>query len=71
MAGLNRKSNASDIKLMNLYKTINPTNDQKFYIVDARPFAAALGNSMMGKGFENNENYKGCIIEFLNIGKTF
>jgi hypothetical protein len=70
LSGLNRKTNAADRKLMNLYRTMNPTNSDTFYIFDARPLKAAIGNTMMGKGFEDNESYKGCKIEFLNIGKT-
>lgn len=54
---------------MNAYRELNPTNSDVFYIMDARPFSAAFGNSVMGKGFESAISYGKCKMEFLNIGK--
>eukprot|EP00475_Leptophrys_vorax_P004204 TRINITY_DN12515_c0_g1_i1.p1 TRINITY_DN12515_c0_g1~~TRINITY_DN12515_c0_g1_i1.p1 ORF type:complete len:634 (+),score=81.91 TRINITY_DN12515_c0_g1_i1:123-1904(+) len=67
LAGINRKRNQADIRLMNMYREMNPTNSEVFYIMDARPFSAAVGNTIMGKGFESAVNYVGCKMEFLNI----
>eukprot|EP00466_Bigelowiella_natans_P011276 jgi/Bigna1/37148/e_gw1.18.106.1 len=39
----------------------------KLIILDARPWQAAMGNSVMGKGTENAENYRGCTLEFCRI----
>lgn len=36
-------------------------------IFDARPFWNAVGNMVVGKGYENNDNYKNCEISFLDI----
>lgn len=36
-------------------------------IYDARGYYAALGNRMAGKGFESEEFYSNCRLEFLNI----
>jgi len=35
--------------------------------MDARPFKAAVGNAVMGKGFESADNYKNTVVHFLNI----
>jgi hypothetical protein len=70
-ARINRKRNQADIRLMNMYREMNPTNSEVFYIMDARPFSAAVGNSIMGKGFESAVAYNGCKMEFLNIGNFF
>jgi len=45
------------------------TRDAKMSLVifDARPWKAAMGNSVMGKGTENAENYTGCTLEFGRI----
>jgi len=37
------------------------------YLLDARPKANALGNTVKGKGFENVGFYSNCKIEFLGI----
>mmetsp|Transcript_19286 Transcript_19286/g.26946 ORF Transcript_19286/g.26946 Transcript_19286/m.26946 type:complete len:376 (-) Transcript_19286:13-1140(-) len=39
----------------------------KLVILDARPWQAAMGNSVMGKGTENAGNYTGCTLEFARI----
>jgi len=41
--------------------------DRKLYILDARPYANAVGNRAKGAGWEVMANYPGCVIEFLNI----
>lgn len=38
------------------------------YLMDARPYKAAMGNTVMGKGYENTSHYAKTKIEFLNIG---
>lgn len=36
-------------------------------IYDARPLLNAMGQQLVGKGYELKQNYKNCDIEFLNI----
>ncbi len=37
------------------------------HIYDARGYIAAMGNRLAGKGFESLENYKNCMLDFLDI----
>ena len=39
-----------DEKYLSLLRTCNPTNQKVLYIVDARPYKAALGNSVRDSG---------------------
>jgi myotubularin-related protein 1/2 len=52
-----------------LLKAIGETggNTRTLYLLDARPRANALGNTVKGKGFENVGSYSNCKIEFLGI----
>ncbi len=45
----------------------NPGRSDMLYIFDARPYKAAWANSMIGKGYENTDNYPHTHLEFLNI----
>jgi hypothetical protein len=38
-----------------------------YLIMDARSFAASMGNQMLGKGTETPSNYPGCAVQFHNI----
>lgn len=37
------------------------------HIYDARPYSAALGNKLQGKGYESDKNYKNALVFFLGI----
>lgn len=52
-----------------LLKAIGETggNNRTLYLLDARPRANALGNTVKGKGFENVGSYSNCKIEFLGL----
>ena len=45
----------------------NGGNDITCKIYDARGYYAALGNKVSGKGYESEEFYTNCKLEFLNI----
>jgi len=67
MGGLINKRLKEDERLVEAIRTANPTNSDAIYLMDARPYKAAVGNKVMGKGFEDVSRYKGAEIEFLNI----
>ncbi|GAB5369862.1 hypothetical protein AAMO2058_001443100 [Amorphochlora amoebiformis] len=67
MGGVINKRSFEDEKLVAAIKNCNPTNPDVIYLMDARPFKAAVGNKVMGKGFEDVSRYKGAEIEFLGI----
>lgn len=67
LSGINRKRNEADERLLRSLREINPTCNETLYIMDARPFKAAVGNTVMGKGFERMNHYGDCVVEFLNI----
>lgn len=52
--------------LFELIGRANPEN-HRVTIFDARPFKNAMGNRLVGKGYENVEIYKNCRIYFMNI----
>jgi len=56
-----------DEKLVRLLREANPTNSKRFYILDLRPYAAALGNQLKGKGTESVGRYEGAELKYLNI----
>lgn len=43
------------------------TNSNSLIIIDARPKANALGNALLGKGYENTSRYPNAQIEFMGI----
>ncbi|EGC39655.1 hypothetical protein DICPUDRAFT_147604 [Dictyostelium purpureum] len=43
------------------------SKDRTLYILDARPYANAVGNRAKGAGWEILNNYPNCVLEFLNI----
>eukprot|EP00457_Paulinella_chromatophora_P001320 gb/GEZN01001322.1/.p1 GENE.gb/GEZN01001322.1/~~gb/GEZN01001322.1/.p1 ORF type:complete len:998 (+),score=83.03 gb/GEZN01001322.1/:62-3055(+) len=59
------RSCPEDEKLMTFIRLANPTDSEKLYVIDARPYAAAVGNSMQGKGFEKSTNE--LELEFMGI----
>jgi len=67
MGGVINKRNKEDERLVAAIRDANPTNSDVIFLMDARPFKAAVGNKVMGKGFEDVSRYKGAEIEFLGI----
>jgi len=67
LVGLNRKRSELDEKLVALLRILNPSNPGVIHILDARPWKAAVGNTAMGKGFENIAHYDGATLQFCNI----
>jgi hypothetical protein len=65
--GIGGRRCAEDEQLFTLLRTLNPSNSEVLYIMDARPLKAAVGNRVMGKGYEDMRNYEQCQVEFLNI----
>ena len=57
-----------DEELIKTIRSINQNNQSVLYLMDARPKKAAIGNAVMGKGFESTANYKKTQLTFLNIG---
>eukprot|EP01080_Neovahlkampfia_damariscottae_P012212 gene12212-5799_t len=39
----------------------------KIFIIDCRPKTNAVANTLMGKGYENTDNYNNCEIQFMGI----
>jgi hypothetical protein len=46
---------------------ISQDTNSRIHILDARPQKAAVGNAIMGKGYEYTKFYTKCSLEFLNI----
>jgi len=67
LVGLKFKRSEADEHLVSLLRSINPSNNQVLHIFDARPWKAAMGNTAMGKGFENISNYEKATLQFMNI----
>ena len=65
LGGMRRKRSTDDEYMLQLLHT--QTSSSCLYIIDARPFRAAFGNSVMGKGYENIDNYINTKLEFCNI----
>lgn len=68
-SSLKGKRSEMDEKLFTVLREVNPTNSDVLYIIDARPYKAAMGNTVMGKGYENTTNYEKSVLCFMNIGK--
>jgi myotubularin-related protein 1/2 len=62
-----RKRNELDEKLVALLRTSNPSNARVLHMFDARPFKAAMGNALMGKGFETTAHYAHTTLQFCGI----
>eukprot|EP00033_Pygsuia_biforma_P005591 GCRY01006176.1.p1 GENE.GCRY01006176.1~~GCRY01006176.1.p1 ORF type:complete len:586 (-),score=46.52 GCRY01006176.1:330-2087(-) len=66
--GMGRKRSSADEALLRAIQATNPAGDTRtLYIIDARPIANARVNQAMGSGFELVANYKGCVLEFMDI----
>ena len=77
MVGLAQKTSSFDELLLDLYRTKGVprksseseegSDQNKFYIMDARGLLAATANMAMGKGTEKETNYQNTELVFLNI----
>jgi len=67
LAGLKGNRCTEDERLLAAIREANPTNSKLLYIVDFRPYKAAVGNKIMGKGSENTDHYKNIKISYMNI----
>ena len=66
LTGMKGSRCVDDEKLIDEIRKANPTNPKIIYLMDARPYKAAIGNTVMGKGFEKISNYKVCGFVFVN-----
>jgi myotubularin-related protein 1/2 len=67
LTGLAGKRCQEDEELIKAIRLANPTNATLLYFVDFRPYTAAVGNKMMGKGTEKIENYENARLVFMDI----
>ena len=67
LSGVRGRRNELDEAMLAVLRKTNKANSSQFVIVDARPYKAAMGNAVMGKGYENVAHYSGTKIEFCNI----
>lgn len=67
LVGLRNKRSEADEKIIAALRTSNPSNSNVLYIIDARPYKAAMGNTVMGKGFEDVARYDKCVLQFMKI----
>ena len=67
LSGVRGRRNELDEAMLAVLRKSNRSNSSQFVIVDARPYKAAMGNAVMGKGYENVAHYTGTKIEFCNI----
>jgi len=67
LAGMRGKRCLADEQLIAALRLANPHNPSGLYVMDARPYKAAVGNAIMGKGVENASDYPGIQIHFLGI----
>lgn len=68
LVGLNKKRNEADEAYLNTLFALNTNNSlDKLFIVDARPLVNAVANRGNGGGYEIEDYYKKCEIQFLNI----
>lgn len=67
MPGISNKQSSADVHMLTALRTANIQNKTELHIFDARPLKSAVGNRMMGKGFEKVEHYGNCYIHFMNI----
>jgi hypothetical protein len=65
MVGITRQRSKDDeLLIYNIRKT---SKSEDFYILDCRPMTNALGNTILGKGYEIISYYDNCTLEFLDI----
>ena len=68
LVGLNKKRSDADESYLTTLFTLNSNNSlDKLFIVDARPLVNAIANRGNGGGYELEDYYKKCELQFLNI----
>jgi hypothetical protein len=67
MPGLQGKRSEMDEAYIKQLRLSNPVNPHILYIFDARPKNAAVGNQLMGKGYENTSFYENTKLLFCDI----
>ncbi|GAM27843.1 hypothetical protein SAMD00019534_110190, partial [Acytostelium subglobosum LB1] len=72
LVGIGSNRSRDDEQLLNAIRLTASTyggtpNDKTLYIIDARPYANAVGNRAKGAGWEIMTNYANCEIEFMGI----
>ena len=67
LPGITNVFNICDEAIIAACRSLTP-NDTSFIIFDARSAAAAGGNKIAGKGFEDVNRYYGCKLKFMEIG---
>jgi myotubularin-related protein 1/2 len=67
LTGLKGRRSDQDERLFRVLREANEANPGVLYIIDARPYAAAMGNAVMGKGFESEQHYEKCQLRFMNV----
>ena len=66
LSGLSRQRSVHDEHLVDAIRQCSPA--KRLLIVDARPTANAVANTIKGAGVESMANYKGCERVFLSLG---
>ena len=64
--GITRSRCAPDEAILN--EIMKLSNNNVLYVIDSRPLANAVANTIMGKGTESTESYQHCKLKFLGIG---
>jgi hypothetical protein len=67
LAGISGHRCEEDEDLITGIRKANTFNSSLLYLVDFRPFKAAVGNKIMGKGSEIAGNYPGTQLVYMNI----
>ncbi|KNC49072.1 myotubularin [Thecamonas trahens ATCC 50062] len=67
LTGLAGRRSPADEQLLNAIKAANPASGT-LHILDARPRANALGNSVKGAGYERVANYDSVDLAYMDIG---
>ena len=67
LVGVRGKRNELDEALISVLRRSSPCNSTAFVIMDARPYKAAMGNAVMGKGYESTAHYERSSIVFCGI----
>lgn len=63
--GIRGSRSKEDEQLLESFTSNSKT--KKLYIIDCRPKTNAIANTLMGKGYENSDNYKNSEILFMNV----
>ena len=67
LSGVRGRRCEMDEALLALLRKSTPHAPAPFHIIDLRPYKAAMGNAMMGKGFEPVQHYAHTTLTFSNV----